>query len=128
MVGAASAYGDEALVTATTLKLARALWIVPVAFISALLFKGEGKKISIPFFIFFYCLAILIAHFMPAFSALYQGIFSAAKQVLVLCLFLIGSGITFHKIKDAGIKPLLLGIVLWVIIGTGSLLYIQLLM
>lgn len=128
VVGAASAYGDEALVTATTLKLARALWIVPVAFISALLFKGEGKKISIPFFILFYCLAILIAHFMPAFSALYQGIFSTAKQLLVLCLFLIGSGITFHKIKEAGIKPLLLGIVLWVIIGTGSLLYIELLM
>ena len=128
VVGAASAYGDEALVTATTLKLARALWIVPVAFISALLFKGEGKKISIPFFILFYCLAILIAHFMPAFSALYKGIFSTAKQLLVLCLFLIGSGITFHKIKEAGIKPLLLGIVLWVIVGTGSLLYIELLM
>lgn len=126
VVGAASAYGNEALVTATTLKLARALWIVPVAFISALLFKGESKKITIPFFILFYCLAILMAHFLPAFSALYQGIFSAAKQTLVLCLFLIGSGITFHKIKDAGIKPLLLGIVLWVIIGSGSLAYIEL--
>lgn len=126
VVGAASAYGDEALLTATTLKLARALWIVPVAFISALLFKGESKKITIPFFILFYCLAILIAHFLPAFSALYQGIFSAAKQMLVLCLFLIGSGITFHKIKEAGIKPLLLGLLLWFIVGGGSLTYIQL--
>lgn len=59
VVGASSAYGQEALITATTLKLARALWIIPVAFISALLFKGDSKKITIPFFIFFYC-------FLPA--------------------------------------------------------------
>jgi len=73
VVGAASAYGEEALVTATTLKLARALWIIPVAFISALLFKGDSKKISIPFFIVFYCLAILTAHFLPDFKVFYQG-------------------------------------------------------
>ena len=128
VVGAASAYGDEALLTATTLKLARALWIIPVAFISALLFKGESKKISIPFFIVFYCLAILTAHFLPDFSSLYQGIFMASKQMLVLCLFLIGCGITIKKIRDAGIKPLVLGVLLWVMIGSGSLLYIQLIM
>ncbi|MFT6986683.1 MAG: putative integral membrane protein (TIGR00698 family) [Psychromonas sp.] len=128
VVGAASAYGNEALLTATTLKLARALWIVPVAFISALLFKGESKKVSIPFFILFYCLAILITHLLPAFSSLYQGIFSASKQMLVLCLFLIGSGITFHKIKEAGIKPLLLGLLLWLMVASGSLAYIELLL
>lgn len=128
VVGAASAYGEEALLTATTLKLARALWIIPVAFISALLFKGEKKKITVPFFILFYCLAIFIAHLLPGFSSLYQGIFMASKQTLVLCLFLIGCGITFKKIREAGVKPLLLGIFLWVIIATGSLLYIQLMM
>ena len=128
VVGAASAYGEEALMTATTLKLARALWIIPVAFISALLFKGNSKKITIPFFILFYCLAIVTAHFLPAFSSFYQGIFTAAKQTLVLCLFLIGCGITIKKIKAAGIKPLMLGVLLWVVIGSGSLLYIQLIM
>ena len=128
VVGAASAYGEEALLTATTLKLARALWIIPVAFISALLFKGEKKKITVPFFILFYCLAIVIAHLLPGFSSLYQGIFTVSKQTLVLCLFLIGSGITFKKIREAGIKPLMLGIMLWVIIATSSLLYILFLM
>ena len=128
VVGAASAYGEEALLTATTLKLARALWIIPVAFISALLFKGEKKKITVPFFILFYCLAILAAHFMPYFSSLYQGVFTLSKQTLVLCLFLIGSGITLQKIREAGVKPLILGILLWVSIGSGSLFYIQLIM
>ena len=128
VVGAASAYGEEALLTATTLKLARALWIIPVAFISALLFKGESKKIAVPFFILFYCLAILAAHFMPYFSSLYQGVFTLSKQTLVLCLFLIGCGITIKKIREAGIKPLMLGVLLWIFIGSGSLFYIQLIM
>jgi len=124
VVGAASAYGDEALLTATTLKLARALWIVPVAFISALLFKGDSKKLTIPFFILFYCFAIFTAYVLPDYQVLYQGIFSVSKQVLVMCLFLIGAGITVQKIKEAGIKPLLLGVLLWIAISTSSLVYI----
>lgn len=128
VVGAASAYGDEALLIATTLKLARALWIIPVAFISALLFKGDSKKITVPYFIFFYCLAILIAYVLPDFGYIYQGVFDASKRVLVLCLFLIGGGITLEKVKEAGIKPLLLGILLWITISTCSLSYILLAM
>lgn len=128
VVGAASAYGDEALLTATTLKLARALWIVPVAFISALLFKGDSKKLTIPFFILFYCFAIFIAYAFPDYQFFYQGIFSISKQVLVMCLFLIGAGITAQKIKDAGAKPLLLGVLLWIAISTSSLAYILLFM
>ncbi|PKH04856.1 YeiH family protein [Moritella sp. Urea-trap-13] len=124
VVGAASAYGDEALLTATTLKLARALWIIPVAFISALLFKGDSKKITVPFFILFYCFAIFIAYALPDYQVLYQGIFSVSKQVLVMCLFLIGAGITVQKVKDAGVKPLVLGVLLWVVISTSSLVYI----
>jgi len=124
VVGAASAYGDEALLTATTLKLARALWIVPVAFISALLFKGDSKKLTIPFFILFYCFAIFIAYALPDYQVLYQGIFNVSKQVLVMCLFLIGAGITIQKVKEAGVRPLLLGVLLWIAISTSSLTYI----
>jgi len=124
VVGAASAYGDEALLTATTLKLARALWIVPVAFISALLFKGDSKKLTIPFFILFYCFAIFIAYALPEYQVLYQGIFNISKQVLVMCLFLIGAGITVQKVKEAGVRPLLLGVLLWIAISTSSLTYI----
>jgi len=125
VVGAASSYGEEALITATTLKLARALWIIPVALLSAFLFKGKSKKITVPLFIVFYCLAIVFTHYVPAFTDLYQTIFSASKQTLVLCLFLIGSGITLGKIKDAGMKPLLLGVLLWVIISSSTLFYIE---
>ena len=125
VVGAASAYGDEALQIATTVKLARALWIIPVAFISALIFKGDSKKITVPMFIIYYCVAIAVAHFLPQFDGLYQNLFFASKRLLVLCLFLIGCGITVKTIKSAGYKPMLLGISLWIMIATVVLVYIQ---
>jgi uncharacterized integral membrane protein (TIGR00698 family) len=124
VVGAASAYGEEALKTATTLKLARALWIVPVALISALLFKNTSKKITIPYFILFYCLAILINDNLPQFHVVYDGIFNLSKKLLVLCLFFIGCSISIEKIKSAGAKPLIFGVTLWVIISTTSLFWI----
>jgi len=127
VVGAASAYGDEALQIATTVKLARAMWIVPVALISALLFKGQGKKVSVPLFILFYCLAIAIAHYLPQFDLLYQQVFFMSKRLLVLCLFLIGCGLTLTRIKRAGYKPMLLGVLLWLTIASSVLAYIELL-
>jgi len=126
VVGAASAYGDEALQIATTVKLARALWIMPVAFISALIFKGNSKKISVPMFIIYYCIAIAMAYFLPEFDGLYQSLFFASKRLLVLCLFLIGCGITVKTIKNAGYKPMLLGIMLWITIASSVLAYIEL--
>ncbi|YCO05562.1 YeiH family protein [Vibrio sp. VNB-15] len=126
VVGAASAYGEEALTTATTLKLARALWIIPVALISAIIFShgngGEGKsKLVIPYFIFWYCAAIAFSDFFPQFEVVYQGIFAIAKQALVVCLFLIGCSISVSKLRSAGAKPLMFGVTLWVLISTTSL-------
>ncbi|MDV7103994.1 putative sulfate exporter family transporter [Vibrio sp. TH_r3] len=126
VVGAASAYGEEALKTATTLKLARALWIVPVAFISALLFNNGENKVRVPFFIVFYCAAILISDYLPQFDNIYDSIFVIAKQTLVVCLFLIGSSISLDKLKAAGAKPLLFGVFLWVAISTLSLAWLTL--
>jgi uncharacterized integral membrane protein (TIGR00698 family) len=128
VVGAASAYGDEALTTATTLKLSRALWIVPIAFFSSLMFKGHNKKITIPLFIVFYCFAILIAHYIPQFADAYHVIFKLSGRLLVLCLFLIGSTITIKKIRNSGAKPMILGLSLWGAIASGSLAYILFLM
>lgn len=125
VVGAASAYGEEALKTATTLKLARALWIVPVAFISALLFRSESKKITVPYFIVFYCVAILVSDNLPQFNAIYEVFFDVSKKLLVLCLFFIGCGISIKKIKAAGTKPLIFGVTLWGIISISSLFYIM---
>lgn len=124
VIGAASAYGNEALITATTVKLARALWIIPLAFISAMLFKSHSKRIQFPYFIALYCVAIAIVHYLPQGQALYQLIFDAAKRLLVVCLFLIGAGITLQTMKQAGMKPLILGVGLWLGIGTTSLIYI----
>lgn len=126
VVGAASAYGEEALKTATTLKLARALWIIPVAIISAALFKNSSNKITIPFFILFYCLAILVSDYLPQYEHIYSIIFSLAKQTLVVCLFLIGSSISVSKLKAAGAKPLLFGVFLWVVVSSLSLTWLTL--
>ncbi|MBR9728649.1 YeiH family protein [Shewanella intestini] len=124
VVGAASAYGDEALKTATTIKLARALWIIPVAMLSAVAFGGDRSKIRIPYFIGFYCLAILFAYFVPQGQPAYELLFAASKQVLIVCLYLIGAAITVSKMRANGPKPLLLGVLLWVSIGVASLSYI----
>ncbi|KGK13749.1 membrane protein [Vibrio navarrensis] len=125
VVGAASAYGEQALTTATTLKLARALWIVPIALLSAWLFQRKGdnktKRVVIPYFILWYCAAIGISDTLPQFDWIYQGIFAVAKQALVVCLFLIGCSISVEKLKNAGAKPLLFGIGLWLVISSTSL-------
>ncbi len=126
VVGAASAYGEEALKTATTLKLARALWIIPVALVSAWMFKSSSKKLTIPYFILFYCVAIGFSDLFPQWETLYQGVFSVAKQALVVCLFLIGCSISPEKLKASGPKPLLFGITLWVVISVTSLSWLVL--
>ncbi|KIE19160.1 membrane protein [Vibrio sinaloensis] len=126
VVGAASAYGEEALTTATTLKLARALWIIPVALFSAFLFRSDSKKITVPYFILFYCVAIAVSDLIPSFGWLFQGIFDVSKRALVVCLFLIGCGISVEKLKAAGPKPLMFGVSLWVIISTTSLAWLTL--
>ena len=121
VVGAASAYGDEALMVATTVKLARALWIIPISLLSAVLFKSSGKKISIPWFIFFFILAMLANTYLPFVSTFGPAINSISKTTLVVTLFLIGAGLSVEKIKSVGWKPLILGIVLWVIVSVLSL-------
>ena len=121
VVGAASAYGEEALTTATTLKLARALWIIPVALFSAFLFRNDSKKITVPYFIFFYCAAIVLSDLLPQFELFYQSVFELSKRALVVCLFLIGCGISIEKLKSAGAKPLLFGVSLWILVSVSSL-------
>ena len=126
VVGAASAYGEEALTTATTLKLARALWIIPVALFSAFLFRNDSKKVTIPYFILFYCAAIAVSDLLPQFEVVYQGVFELAKRALVVCLFLIGCGISVDKLRSSGPKPLMFGVTLWVLISTLSLAWLML--
>lgn len=124
VVGAAHSYGEEALNVATTVKLARALWIIPIALLSAYWFKGEQKNIKIPYFIGGFLIAILINSYTPFPEALSSGIKQAAKALLVLTLFLIGSNLSLKQMKKAGLKALSLGIALWLIISISSLVWI----
>lgn len=124
VVGAAYTFGDEALKVATTVKLARALWIIPVSILSVFLFKGKGKSVKIPYFIFLFILAIIMNSYLPLPNLLTEGITRLSKSLLVLTLFLIGAGLSVDKIKAAGWKPMILGISLWIFISISSILVI----
>ncbi len=120
VVGAASKYGHEALQTATTVKLARALWIIPISFVLSFLNKSGGK-IKIPYFIGFFVLAILVNSYFPVIKEVTDYVVDFSKSSLKVALFLIGTGLSFQNLKNIGIKPLLLGIILWVVISVISL-------
>ena len=120
VVGAASKYGHEALQTATTVKLARALWIIPISFVLSFLNKSGGK-VKIPYFIGFFVLAILVNSYFPVIKEVTDYVVDFSKSSLKVALFLIGTGLSFQNLKNIGIKPLLLGIILWVVISVISL-------
>ncbi|MGL4993054.1 MAG: YeiH family protein [Bacteroidales bacterium] len=124
VVGAASAYGEEALMVATTVKLARALWIIPLSIFSAIVFKSRDSKISIPWFIFLFVAAMTMNTYIPALHVITPTIFSVSKLLLVVTLFLIGASLSIEKIKKVGFKPLILGVILWIMISILSLLAI----
>jgi len=121
VVGAAATYGQEALEVATVVKLARALWIIPVALISMFVFNSNKNKIKIPWFIGFFILAMIINSKVPFFAPFSAPLVATARSVLVMSLFLIGAGLSIKKLKEAGVYPLALALILWVAIAIGSL-------
>ena len=125
VVGAAHAYGTEALEVATTVKLARALWIIPLSFLTVFLFKRPNKSVKIPWFIFLFIGAILLNSFVEIPHILTQSITATSKSFLVLTLFLIGAGLSIGRLKEAGWKPMILGSSLWILISVLSLLAIK---
>lgn len=124
VVGAANKYGPEALQIATTVKLARALWIIPVALITASLFNNQKTKIKIPYFIGLFILAILLNTFVHQTAIVAPYLVSIAKTGLTVTLFLIGAGLNWKILKTLGIKPLLQGILLWGFIAVAALVSI----
>lgn len=125
VVGAASKYGAEALQIATTVKLARALWIIPLVIFSAFAFKNKESKISIPYFILLFFVAMLINSYVPAIHPITSVFEMIAKRGIVVVLFLIGSALSKEALKSVGVKPFLQGIVLWIVIGVVSLITIM---
>jgi uncharacterized integral membrane protein (TIGR00698 family) len=124
VVGAAAKYGAEALAVGTTVKLARALWIVPVALATAVV-KGAKAKIQWPWFIAFFCLAAVCNSYLPAGAPVYGPLTRLAKIGLTVTLYLIGSGISIATLKEVGHRPLLQGVVLWLVVSVASLWLIR---
>lgn len=125
VVGAGAAYGEEALQVATTIKLTRALWIIPLALVTSVIFKNGGKKINIPWFILWFVVAILInTYLLDSVPEVGKAISGLARKGLIVTMFFIGASLSTDVLKAVGVKPLLQGVLLWVVISVGSLAYI----
>ncbi len=125
VVGASMQYGKEALELATTVKLARALWIIPVSLIIAFFMKSKSK-IKMPWFIFGFILVAAIVTWVPELHSFGQSVSDFAKKILILTLFFIGLNLNISSIKKVGVKPLLLGIFLWIIVASTTVMAIKL--
>ena len=121
VVGAAARYGGNALEIATTVKLARALWIIPVALAASFFFKNKGGKIKLPWFILLFVIAVLVNTNIPAIQVFSNFIVRLSKSGLTLTLFLIGSGLTRTVLDAVGWKPFFQAIILWLFIASSSL-------
>ena len=127
VVGAGAAYGEEALQVATTIKLTRALWIIPLALATSVIFKSSGKKISIPWFILWFIVAILLnTYVLDSVPEVGKAISGLARKGLIITMFFIGASLSTDVLKAVGVKPLLQGVLLWLVISIGSLVYILL--
>lgn len=125
VVGAGAAYSQKALEVATTVKLTRALWIIPLAFVTTFIFKEKDAKINIPWFIFFFVLAMIANTYINIPEQITTAIVFLSKKALVLTLFLIGGGLSTKVIKSVGVRPMILGVGLWIFIALVSLTFIM---
>jgi uncharacterized membrane protein YadS len=123
VVGATAKYGAIALAVGTTVKLARALWIVPVSIVTSI-FKKSKRSIRWPWFIALFCLAAVANTYARIFSFAYPVLSHLGKLGLTVTLYLIGSGLSKSTLRQVGLRPFLQGTLLWAIVATGSLLLI----
>lgn len=134
VVGAGQAYSATACEIATLVKCTRALWIIPLAFFTAYLYRNDasatGKtKIAVPWFIVLFVLAMVVNTYTPesltsTMQPIYQGIAMLSKRMMTVVLFAIGAGLSLKVVRQVGLRPLVLAVVLWIVIGIGSLLVV----
>lgn len=122
VVGATSAYGMEALQVGTLVKLTRALWIIPISLVSAFVFKSNVKTIQVPWFIFLFVLAMLSNSFLNLPDAVTSILVILARKGLTLSLFFIGASLSMQVLRSVGLRPMLMGVLLWIIVGILSLM------
>jgi len=123
VVGAAAKYGSTALAVGTTVKLARALWIVPLSVATTVLLKSKAR-IRWPWFIVFFCLAALLNTLLPVLNPTFSALSHLGRIGLTATLFLIGTGLNKETLKKVGVRPLLQGLTLWIVVGTATLVFI----
>ncbi len=121
VVGAGAAYGEKALQVATTVKLTRALWIIPLSIVSMWVFRRKGVTIRIPWFIGWFVVAMLINTYVALPDLLTRSLSTLSHAGLSATLFLIGGGLSLEVIRKVGARPLILGVILWVLISVLSL-------
>jgi uncharacterized integral membrane protein (TIGR00698 family) len=120
VVGATARYGATALAVGTTVKLARALWIVPLSFATAVIVKSKAR-IQWPWFILLFCLAALANTALPSLGPAFGALSHLGKNGLTVTLFLIGTGLNRKTLERVGFRPLLQGLALWIVVGGGTL-------
>ena len=123
VVGAAAKYGMEALSVGTTVKLARALWIVPVA-LGVAAVRKSNRRVHLPWFILFFVMAAVMNSYVPVLHSAYPPLARLGRLGLAVTLFLIGTGISRQMLRKVGVRPMVQGILLWVVVGSVSLLSI----
>lgn len=126
VVGACSAYGEQALQVGTTVKLTRTLWIIPLALCIAFFNKNKTSKINIPWFIFLFLLAIIIGNYIPGMAETNGHLSWLGKKGMMISLFFIGASINMQEVKKTGVNTFMLGIILWFVIAILSYFWIEL--
>ncbi|HWS17368.1 MAG TPA: putative sulfate exporter family transporter [Candidatus Elarobacter sp.] len=124
VVGACAKYGAQALAIGTTVKLARALWIVPLALVTALQQRSQ-TKIQWPWFILLFCLAAVANTYLPQLSPAYPIFYRLGRLGLTVTLFLIGSSISRSTLRQVGWRPMVQGVTLWLLVATATLFAIH---
>ena len=124
VVGACAKYGVAALAVGTTVKLARALWIVPIT-VAAAVKTGSKTRIQWPWFILFFCLAAMLNTYFLEGLPVYQFLSRAGKLMLIFTLFLIGATLSPTALRKVGPRPLIQGVLLWIVVAATSLLAIR---
>lgn len=124
VVGAGETYGPEALQIATLIKLTRALWIIPLAIATMFIFRDKTSRISIPWFIFLFVLAMVLNTYVPLPQMFVDAMVWIAKRGMVVTLFLIGASLSLASIRNVGVKPMLLAVALWIVISISSLIVV----
>lgn len=120
VVGASATFGAVALTVGTTTKLVRALWIAPCTLVAGML-NRSGKGVGIPLFIVGFVVAAFVSSWLPNYQVAWDNIYTVARQALVMTLFLIGAGLTKELLKQVGMRPLLFGALLWVVVSVSTL-------